>query len=432
MKIRFLGLLLVSASLAVAQTPDQAQATDAGPTILSRSEIVAPLEAATGKGGDYFNFFAYGDFTYNSYEPFATYVGAASGLEGYDAGLGVNLLHYYRTGVLSLDYSGGYRGYPGLNIDPADNIIQNLSLTLNQQLSRHVTFTVNENAGWNPGGWFPQVVVTPESSLALNLAAIRYESSLTSVGLSYQQTKRLSWQVGGAYSVLIYKPSSNINSSVAQASVGVNYRITRKTTVGASTNYQYFSFLQLHGSSTTNGAYLSLSHQFGPRVEIGVSGGAVRSTYGEASSQVGGSNVSAVAGSVTTYVPFLSGRFSITRRRTSFTLSGGETVSAGNGIFLTSRMIYASGGVSYVAGRKWSFGLGGGYQRIVSIAGGPSEPVNFVNGSVDYKLARHVGVRASGSYSSYEAISAVQGHSYYNFIVGFFFTSADRPLARIF
>src|SRR5271170_3121617 len=127
MKIRFLGLLFVSASLAFAQTPDQAQAADAGPTILSRAEIVAPLEAATGRGGDYFNLSAYGDFTYNSYEPFATYVGTVSGLEGFDAGVGVNLLHYYRTGVLSLDYSGGYRGYPGLKIDPVDNIIQNLS-----------------------------------------------------------------------------------------------------------------------------------------------------------------------------------------------------------------------------------------------------------------------------------------------------------------
>jgi hypothetical protein len=431
MKIHFLVLMFVWASLVLAQTADQGQAPDAGPTILTRGELQIPPEAATGMRGDYFNFSAFADFTYNSYEPFATYVGAVSGIEGFDAGLGVSLLHYFPSGAISLNYTGGYREYPGLNTDPVNNIIQNLNLGFNKQFNRRLLFTFGENAGWNPGGWIPHPVITPEFALGLNLVAVRYESSLTSVGLSYLQTKRLSWQFGGDFSELRYVPTSNFGSFGAMMSAGLNYRLTKRTTVGATASYQYFSFLQLHGTSQSDGAYLSLSHQFGPRIEVGVSGGALRTSYGAGSADVVGSTP-LTGGSHAIYSPFASGRLSISRKRVSFGLSGGEAVSAGNGIFLTSKMIYAGGGLTYAATRKWSFGLSGGYQRFVSINGGASSPDEYASGSIDYKLSHHIGVRASGSYTSYETITIYQGHSYYNIIAGVFFTSADRPLSSIF
>jgi hypothetical protein len=433
MKIYFLALLFVWAPLASSQTPDQAQSSDAGPTILSRSELEVPAETPTGLRGDYFNFFAYGDFTYNSYEPFATIAGESAGKEGYDAGVGVNLLHYYQTGVLSLNYTGGYRGYSGLNSDPASNILQNLSLGFNKLLTRHLTFTFRETGSWTPGGWIPQPVTTPEFALGLNLIAVRTETSLTSVGLIYQLSRRLSLQVGGDFSEIRYKPSIDYTGFFGgDASLGLNYRFTKRTTLSATANYQYFSFLQSRGTSSTDGAYLSLSHLFGTRIEAGVSGGALRTTFESTSAQVFGSTLLIYSCRATTYSPFASGRFSISGRKTSFGLSGGETVSAGNGIFLTSKMIYLTGSFYYAATRKWSFGLNGGYQRLVSIGGGTTGPGEYVSGSADYKLTRHFGIRAAGNYTTYETVTVFKGNSYYNATLGFFFTSADRPLSAIF
>jgi len=432
MKTCFWALLFVWAPLASSQTPDQAQSSDAGPTILSRSELEVPPEAATGRRGDYFNFFAYGDFTYNSYEPFAVASGANAGNEGYDAGIGVSLLHYFQTGVISVNYTGGYRGYSGLNSDPASNIVQNLSLGFNKQLGRHLMFTFRESGGWTPGGWIPQAVTTPEFALGLNLIAVRTETSLTSVGLIYQQTRRLSWQIGGDFTEIRYKPSINVGDFGGDASFGMSYRFTKRTTLGATATYQYFSFLQSHGSSTSDGVYLSLSHLFGRRIEAGVSGGALRTNFESTSAEVFGSILLIYTGRVTTYSPFASGRLSLSLRKASVSFAGGETVSAGNGIFLTSKMIYAGANVYYAATRKWSFGVGGGYQRLVSIGGGTTGPGEYAYGSADYKLTRHFGLRASGNYTTYETVTVYQGNSYYNAALGIFFTSADRPLPTIF
>jgi hypothetical protein len=431
MRLLTLALLCFSASIvACAQTPQQPEPIDNGPTILSRSEMEVPPEVATGRGGDYFNFFAFGDFTYNSYEPFNP--GAGTGFEGYDAGLGLDLLHYYRSGVVSLDYTGGYRGYPGFNSDPVNNIIQNLSLAWNAQLSRHVLFTVRELAGWNPGGWIPQVVITPEFALGLNLIAIRNESSLTSAGLSIQQTRRLSWQLGGDFYELRFVPSSNnIGSYSEDATAGINYRVSKRTTIGANALYQHFSFLQSRGTTSTQGGFASLQHSFGPRIELGVSGGAMRTSYDESSAQVFGI-VLPVSNPRPTLVPFASARLSIARRHTTFSLSGGETVSPGNGVFLTSRLIYAGAGFSYVATRRWSFSAGGGYQRYISIAGGPSAPDGYVSGSTDYKVDRHFGIRASASYTRFDTITVYPGNQFYNLSIGVIFTTADRPVASIF
>jgi hypothetical protein len=432
MKIRFLVLMFVWASLASSQTADQGQAADAGPTILSRGELEIPPEAATGRLGSYFNFFAYGDFTYNSYEPFSL-PGVTAGGEGFDAGVGLNLFHYFQSGAISLNYNGSYRDYPGYNIDPVDNVIQNLSLGINKHLTRHILLTFGETASINPGGWIPQPVTTPQFQLGLNLIAIRNETSLTSAGLSFQQTRRLSWQVGGDFFELRYVPSvDNIGSFGGDASVGLSYRFTKKTSLSATATYQSYSFLHSHGSSTSDSAYLSLSHSFSPLIQVGVSGGALRTTFDEASAQVIGQILLISTGRISTYSPYVSGRFSISRKRVSLSLGGGETVSAGNGIYLTSKIIYAGGFLSYSPGQKWSFALGGGYQRLASIGGGVTAPDEYATGSANYKLTRHFGVRASGSYTTYDTITTFPGNSYYNLSLGIIFTSADRPVIGIF
>jgi hypothetical protein len=434
MKILFLALVFVLGSLAFAQTPDQAQSQDVGPTILSPSELELPPEVGTrtGRGGDYFNFFAYGDFIYNSNEPFTTTPGANASSEGYDGGVGVDLLHYFRTGLVSLNYNGGYRGYSDLHDDPTDNIVQNLTFSFNKQFSRHFLFTFRQNAGWNPGGWIPQEIVTSTSETALNPVAIRSQSLGSSVGVTIQQTRRLSWDVRGDFFDLTYKPSVNVGFIASDASFGVNYRITRKATLGASASYQYYSYSQSHGNASSDAAYVSLSYLFSPRMQLGLSGGASRSSFDSESAEIIGSTLFIFIGRETHYSPFASARFAVAAKHATFSASAGESVNGGNGTYLASTIIYVSGSFSYVPTRRLSLSVGGGYQRLASLNTGPITPDEYVASSASYKLARHLGIRATAYFTSYNGVGTYQGNSYFNTTVGIIYTSADRPLASIF
>ena len=434
MKTRLFLLLLASAPLAVAQTPDQAQSAPlTGPTILSRTELDVPPEVATGRAGNYFNFMIYGDYTYNSYEPFTGTSTSSVGLSGYDGGIGLNLLHYLRDGALTVNYTGGYRGYSGLNDDPADNIIQNFSLGFNKQISKHVLFSFHQIASIYPGGWLPQQISTPSSVIGVNNIAARSETIASSVTVTLLQTRRLSWVIGGDFFDLTYKPSTQIGSVGADGNFGFNYRLTRKTTFGATAIGQYYSFRGANGSTASEGANVSLSHLFSPRVQAGLTAGVQRSSYSALSAQIIGNTLLISNGQHTAYNPTFSGRLSVVRKRVTFSLLGGQSAGGGgNGQYLASKVINGSGSFSYVATRSWSFSLGGGYQLFTSLAGGPATPSEFGSAGVNYKLTAHFGFRATGSYSKYSTIGTYAGNSYYNAMVGIIYTSADRPVASIF
>ena len=90
-------------------------------------------------------------------------------------------------------------------------------------------------------------MITPEFALSLNLIAIRTETSLTSVGLLFNRPGASDWQAGGDFDEIRYKPSVTIGSFGGDASLGMSYRFTKRTTISATATYQYFSFLQSHG-----------------------------------------------------------------------------------------------------------------------------------------------------------------------------------------
>jgi hypothetical protein len=62
-------------------------------------------------------------------------------------------------------------------------------------------------------------------------------------------------------------------------------------------------------------------------------------------------------------IPTFSGRLSRTFRRGVFWLSGGRTVTPGNGLFLASKVTNASMGYTYTGLRRWSFTAQAMYDR---------------------------------------------------------------------
>src|ERR1035441_5949841 len=76
-------------------------------------------------------------------------------------------------------------------------------------------------------------------------------------------------------------------------------------------------------------------------------------------------NVSALLGFITTsalvhrvnWVPNFSGRLSKTFHRGVLYGAGGESVSPGNGLFLTSRAATVTAGYGYTGLRRWSLGV---------------------------------------------------------------------------
>ncbi|MBV8811267.1 MAG: hypothetical protein JO033_21575, partial [Acidobacteriaceae bacterium] len=104
-------------------------------------------------------------------------------------------------------------------------------------------------------------------------------------------------------------------------------------------------------------------------------------------------------------------------------------VIPGNGIYLTSRTIFASGIYSRTY-RRANFSAGAGYNRLTSISTNIANNYSSANisASYGYTLTRHLAANLRYSYLHYGNFSGVSGVNDNRIQMGISFSSAGVPM----
>jgi hypothetical protein len=362
----------------------------AGPAILSRGEAPAAMTAPTV------------DFAF-SLSLTASYtnglVGVSTNTSGqlvstasYGGGvtLGVSGAHTWKHTRIGVNYSGSFYDYATASYFAG--ISQGVGLSLSHQFSRHILFSASESAGWYT--MFPPATVSLNSSVSFDPSQSNipttdfYDNrtiySSTMASMTLQASTRLSFSMGGGYFTDLRR-SSALYSATGESGMGdVQYRLSRRATMGASYGFSHYGYSGSIGGANVNTATVSLSLRFSRWTEFSVFGGAshVSSTFEQTVpinpailAILCPANLVATcpltAGTVvnhnTLWAPDFGARFSRSFRRGVAYLSAGESITPGNGLFLTSRAATAGAGYGYSGLRKWSLGIGVSYVTALSL-----------------------------------------------------------------
>lgn len=352
---------------------------------------------------------------------------------GEEFGGGVTAAHAFRNGMLSLSYRGSYRNYSNPLFGSGTD--QNLSFGVSKQLTRRWGVSFYQAAGiYLYGGTYFSVVPVGSDFVQTNPFSPETRFLNSGVSLSYQQTRRLSFSFSGDFFLNRYNYAGAIGTTGTSASASAQYRITRRTSVGAGYTHSYYSYQHNSGTLQADNVFGTLSHQFASRWYASVSAGFIRTN------NVGTipfpvtfiSNGQVVTGYVighydeTTIFPSFQGTLTRSLRRTQLSVTAGQGINPGNGFFLASRSEYVSGFYSYGL-RGSNLGFGGTYSRFSSVSNAVSSAFNTASFSASYSkvLARYLGTNVNYNFIYYPQFG---GRSDNRFSFGIFFTSKSIPI----
>jgi hypothetical protein len=392
-KIRVLVLLSIGAASAFAQEgPNMDNPINFNPVTLASQFF---------EHNNYFNYFGTVNGVYDSFAPTVNSSGQQenNGGFGYSVGGGLSGYHAFRHAALALSYSGTYRHYNTPLFQNGTD--QNLALTYTTRLSRRWTLGLSANAGtvlYGSGylGTASQgsnpVVTNPFS------ANTRYASS--GVTLAYQQTRRLSYVVGGNFYLQRYSNVNAIGATGGSGNVGVNYRLNARTTISANYTASGFVYQRGSGDSRLNGISGSVFHQFPNHWFVTVSGGITRTNISGFISipanflngNVGPGGYVVGPYSTASNFPSFTGSVSRVFRRSQFSASGGQSIISGNGYYLASRNQFLNANYSR-SFRRANISFGGNWYRLKSAANTvvTSYSTGGFGASYGYQLMRYLG-----------------------------------------
>jgi hypothetical protein len=400
------ALYMVAALLAASALQAQGQ----GPVPIERS---IPSMVGQLMDHDFVNFYVFGNGIYDSQIPVlsSSGQGVGRGSWGYQFGGGVTLVHQFSDGGISLSYRGDYRGYSSSAYGNGTD--QNLSLLYNKRLSRHWTVSLPVAAGillYGAGGY---IVPGAGSAVSPNPLSPETRFVQTGINLTYQQTRRLSYVFSGSFFLNNYNYVGAIGSTGVSGSGSLLYRVTGKTTVGATYSHSYYHYGQQAGTTSVDGLSLSLTHDFPDHWQGSVSAGVNRAnTQGvitQAVSVLLGQQV--VQGYFTgpyqrtSYVPSFQGTLTRFFRHSSASITGGQGVTPGNGTYLTSRDQFVTA-LYNVTTHRSNIGAAYSFFHLTSISNivTSNYTTSSLSFSYGYTLMRHLSANASYSYLHYGSL----------------------------
>jgi hypothetical protein len=448
-RLKLLRALVVMFGLAV-----PAGAQYAGPAILSRGE--APAAMSTPTVDFAFSLSLTGNYTTGLLGVATNSQGqlqSTNGVFGYGATVGLSGSHRWRHTTFGVQYSGSFYDYPTATYFAG--LSQGLSLGLTHQFSRHVLFTLREAAGWYTQ--FPPATVSLNSSVPFDPSQSNipttdfYDNrtiySSTLANFTYQATTRLSFAFGGGYFTDLRRSADLYSAKGEVATADAQYRLSRRLTVGGTFGYDHFAFSGGVGGSDIYSGTVSLSARFTRWTELSLFGGAAR--VASSFEQVVPINPAFLAilcpsGIVQTcnlpntlaisnnlfWAPDFGIRLSRSFQRGVAYLAGGESITPGNGLFLTSRMESASAGYGYSGLRKWSLNAGVVYARALSL-GNIQGGYGGLSGTfaMSHELFSHISFVASFYATKYQSSSfSPYNRLIYTASIGLGYSSKNIPV----
>jgi hypothetical protein len=367
-----------------------------------------------------------------------------NGLYGAEGNIGLYGSHSWRRSQLGLDYHGVFRHYQGNS--GADGIDQFLVLGYTLQESRRVSFNGQVLAGLLSNGISGVSILAPTPTLTSNEVAL--PSSLLFDSRSYflqggldvkiTQTPRTSFSLGGQGFEVWRQSKQLVGVDGWNARGTVEHKLNKTTSVGFTYQRQHFEFPRAFGQADIDTGEAFVGTNLGPRWQLVVRAGVFRSEVKGLQTVQLNPLVAALLGTTQAIQAFYredyypSGNISLSRSFKTSSLSFGfaQTVTPGNGVYLTSRTQAGTVGYSYTANRKLSLSAGGGYNALSSLGQGIA-PYRGANGGggMTYSLpwSLHAVARYDYRYQAIENFS--YKHTGYAISLGLSYSPGHLPLS---
>jgi len=363
-----------------------------------------------------------------------------NGLWGTELGVGAYGVHKFRHAKLGLDYKGTYRHYA--NNSFYDGTDQTLTLGYTYQKSRRLVFDTRQIAGTvsqgtSFGGSLPTVtdaLVTPSSLLFDN----RADYLQSSLDVNYLKSDRTVFTLGGEGFGIWRKANGLIGMEGYDLHGGIQHRVSRRTTLGVSYQHAHYDYPKAFGESDLDMYTGTFATQFGRYWTLAAKAGVDKAEVIGLQQVAVDPEIAALLGVSTTVRTFYKRSFfpswdlQLDRRfqRASLSFRYAEGVSAGNGIYLTSRQEAAGAAFNYSATKKWSLSANATYTRLKGIAQDLQPYSQFSGGGgVTYALAGPIHLITRYDARHQEIVDGVFKGTSYRASFGISFSPGDVPLA---
>jgi hypothetical protein len=363
-----------------------------------------------------------------------------NGLWGTEVGLGAYGVHKFRHAKLGLDYKGSYRHYT--NNSFYDGTDQSLALGYTYQKSRRLVFDTRQIAGTvsqgtSFAGSLPTItdaLVTPSSLLFDN----RADYLQSSLDVNYLKSDRTVFTVGGEGFGIWRKANGLIGMEGYDLHGTIRHRLSQRTTIGVSYQHAHYDYPKAFGESDIDMYSGIYATQFGRYWTFGAKAGMYKAEVIGLQQVAVDPEISALLGVSTTirtfykktYLPNWDLQLDRKFQRASISFHYTHGVSAGNGVYLTSREESGTASFSYAATRKWSLSVNGGYTRFQGIAQDLQPYSQFGGGGgVTYALTGPIHLIARYDARHQEIVDGVFKGTSYRASFGISFSPGDVPLA---
>jgi hypothetical protein len=360
---------------------------------------------------------------------------------GVDASAGIYGYHRWKTATLGVDYTGSYRDYTANTYYNGTD--QNLALIYTKQAARRISITLRESAGlfsrnFLTAGPYNLVDATFANNPTNDIFDGRTIYLSTMADVTYQQSARLSFNFGGDGFLVRRRSSSLYGLTGYRARGDVAYRTSRFATTGVAYDFTHFEYTKGFGGSDIHTLQITQAFRFGRWWELSLRAGGSRvETLGLTTVAID-PVIAAIIGRTQgieaiyriNWVP--SAKALLTRKfhYALLTFNYDRGVSAGNGLYLTTRQEFAGANFSYTGVRKLNIGLSGGHSTYGSLTQtlGNFSAYNAGAG-LTYKITGSFHFVTHYDFRRYDIAQSVFRRDSYRASVGFGFSPKDVPLS---
>ncbi|MGH9719841.1 MAG: hypothetical protein ACRD8O_06485, partial [Bryobacteraceae bacterium] len=258
---------------------------------------------------------------------------------------------------------------------------QVMQLGYSRQATRRLSFSLREAAGTYDRGFYggfdaigyvdPTFANVPSQELFDH--RVYYLNTLGD--MTYHKSARMSFNFGGDGFLIRRRSTAFYGTTGYRARGDAVYRLSRRASTGVAYDFTHYEYTKAFGASDLHGVSLVESFQVGRRAELSLRFGAyrietlgiTRVTFEPAIAAILGVTSGAEVLYRVNYAPSLNAAITWGFRTSSLGLSYQRGVTAGNGVYLTSRTTSAGVSYSYSGIRRWAFNLNGGYDSLGSL-----------------------------------------------------------------
>jgi hypothetical protein len=364
---------------------------------------------------------------------------------GISVAAGITGLHSWKHTKVGLSYRAMLQHNPQASF--YDGTTQELALGITHMLSRHVMLSSHTSAGISSQNYLgatlistvpfdPNTLYRPTTDFFDN----RTVFATTQLNLTIQKSTRLSYNLGVEGFLTRRRSTALYGVGGAGVRGDVQYRLTRRSTIGAAYNYTHFAFHGIFSGTDVHSAMGSYSITLTRATEFSGFAGVSRYETKFVQSVAVDPAIAALIGITSaervfygkSVTPNFAARLSRTVRRGVLFVSAGRGITPGNGLFLTSVSNNVTGGYSYAGLRHWSIAATGTYTDSRSVG---NVIGNYGNYSSALNVGRKVAPHTTGNLSfvaTHASSTDFKNYNKWQYAVNMGFTFAPGDVALRF